>query len=79
MIDFELDEMKVIWNYYIWINGYVFFKIDRVFFNFVWVREYGYICVVFREENNLDYNFSYMNIIYVIKRNINYLDFLMWF
>lgn len=47
IVDLNLVEMKVLRYFYIWFNGYVCNRIDRVLCNFFWVMEYGYIIVNF--------------------------------
>lgn len=54
------DDMKVIGRYYIWLNGYVSSKIDRVFCNFDWIIIYGMICVDYKENVCFDYFFIVM-------------------
>lgn len=51
----DLIEIKVIWNKYIWFNGYISLKIDRMFCNFYQVIVYDYIAVDFREFFLSDY------------------------
>lgn len=55
-------EMKVIEKYYIWFNGYVSIKIDRVLCNVNWIYVYGYIVVDFREFRVLDYFLVFVDI-----------------
>lgn len=60
MIDMNFDEMKFIGRRLIWINGYVFSKIDRVLCDVRRVIIYVYFYVDFRENYFLDYVLIYI-------------------
>lgn len=62
MIDLRFIYMKVIGYYFIWINGYVWSRIDRVICKVDWVIFYGYIVVYFRDKGIFDYLFIYMDV-----------------
>lgn len=73
----NLLEMKICGNFYIWLNGYVNSKIDRVICNMEWLNCYYDVYVEFKERNILDYFFCFIEIssyYRVIKRLFQFLN-----
>lgn len=83
---FCLFEMKVSGRYFIWINGYIFSKIDNVLCNDMWFLKYGYVIVNFRENFIFDYIFIYLEFFDMVRGRkglfrflsiiVKYVDFL---
>lgn len=51
--------MRVVGSFYIWINKYVWSRIDRVLCNEVWLNN-GYVVVEMKEFGLFDYYFIFI-------------------